>query len=94
MEKFKVWKESEPVRLYLYSVLVPVLAFLAAKGVITGEDVLYYTAIGAAALGVAPAIEKVRSMVDSPSTAAAKQEALEAEYELNLEQEYQGEHYA
>lgn len=94
MEKYKAWKDSEPVRLYLYSVLVPVLALLAAKGVITNEDVAYYGVLAAAVLGVAPAVEKVRSLVDSPSTAQAKQEALEAEHEMNLEYEYEGQHAA
>lgn len=94
MEKFKAWKETEPVRLYIYSILVPALALLVAKGVITSEDALYYGAIGAAALGVVPAVEKVRSVVDSPSTSQAKQEALEAEHEMNLEYEYEGAHRA
>ena len=88
MDKFKVWKDSEPVRLYIYSVVVPVLVLLAAKGVISGEDLAYYASLAAAVLGVAPAVEKVRSLVDSPSTAQAKQEALEAEYEMNLDSGY------
>lgn len=82
MEKFKVWKDSEPVRLYLYSVLVPALVVLAAKGVISSDDVVLYSTALAAILGI-PAVEKVRSLVDSPSTARAKHEALDAEVELN-----------
>ena len=87
MNKIKAWKDSEPVRLYVYSVLAPLLALLAAKGVLSGEDALYYGALAAAALTGAPAVEKVRALVDSPATASAKQEALEAEFELNVERE-------
>jgi len=91
MTVLKHVKETEPVRLYLYSVLVPVLAFLVLKGVIGGDEMAAYLAMGAAVLGV-PAVEKARSAVDSPATATAKQEALEAEYELNIEQEYMPRH--
>lgn len=75
-------KNSEPVRLYLYSLVGPVLAVLFAKGVVSGEDVVVYTALAGAVLAVA-GVEKARSVVDSPDTAQAKQEALEAEAELN-----------
>lgn len=83
----KNMKETEPVRLYLYSVLVPVLALLVMKGVIGGDEMATYLAVGAAVLGV-PAVEKARSKVDSPSTAAAKTDALEAEFQMNLDREF------
>lgn len=87
MNFIKNAKETEPVRLYLYSVLVPVLAFLVLKGVIGGDEMTAYLAVGAAILGV-PAVEKARGAVDSPSTSAAKSEALEAEYQMNLDREF------
>lgn len=74
-------KETEPVRLYLYSVLASILALLVLKGVLSGDEMTAYLVVAATVLGV-PAIEKTRSVVDSPSTAKAKQEALEAEHEL------------
>ena len=78
-------KASEPVRLYLYSLLAPVLGFLLLKGHLSSDEVSTYLALGVAVLGV-PAVEKARSVVDSPATATAKQEALEAEALINSDE--------
>lgn len=53
---------SEPVRTYLYPVLVAVVGILVAYGVIDQEQSVLWIALGAAALGV-PAIEAARSKV-------------------------------
>jgi anti-sigma factor RsiW len=66
--------ESEPVRLYLYSVLGAVLAVLVALGVLTSSDAALWGALGAAVLAV-PVTEGVRSQVYSPRTAAQLQAA-------------------
>jgi len=87
MNFLKNVKETEPVRLYLYSVLVPVLGLLVLKGVLGSDEMAAYLAVGGAVLGV-PAIEKARAKVDSPSTSAAKTEALEAEFQMNLDREF------
>lgn len=46
----KRWKESEPVRLYLYGLLVPVLALLIAYGLIAAEDAPLWAALVTSAL--------------------------------------------
>lgn len=56
------WNKTEPVRLYLYSVLVPLLAVLVVWGVVDAGDVPLYLAVLAALLGV-PAVEIARSKV-------------------------------
>ena len=66
-DTLKALKASEPVRLYLYSVLVPVLAVLVAKGVITASDSALYGALASVVL-VVPATELVRKAVYSPAT--------------------------
>lgn len=80
MDKFNSWKSSEPVRLYAYSVLLPVLALLVAKGVVSASDSALYAALGAVVLGV-PVVEKVRSSVYSPDTVDATLALEEDEYE-------------
>lgn len=80
MDKFNTWKSSEPVRLYAYSVMLPVLAVLVAKGVISASDSALYAAVAAVVLGV-PVVEKVRSAVYSPDTVDATMEVAESDYE-------------
>lgn len=56
------WKAAEPVRLYLYGVLLAVLALLVAYGVLTAELVPVWVALVTAAV-LAPGIEKARASV-------------------------------
>jgi hypothetical protein len=63
------WKDTEPVRLYLYSVLGPLVVLLVALGVVESDQALLWLALAAAVLGV-PAVERARSLVTSPATAA------------------------
>lgn len=79
MDKIKSWKSSEPVRLYAYSVLIPVFAILVAKGVISVSDSALYAALAAVVLGV-PVVEKVRSAVYSPDSVDATMEMVEDQY--------------
>lgn len=67
MNKVREWLQSEPVRLYLYGVLVPLLALLVAIGVITADLVPLVLALAAAVFGV-PAAENLRKRVTSPKT--------------------------
>lgn len=53
---------SNPVRLYVYSLLVPVLAVLLAFGIVDATQVPLYIALGTAVLGVT-ATETARSAV-------------------------------
>lgn len=62
-------KLSEPVRLYLYSVLGVVVAGLALAGILTGAWVPYTISAGATVLGLVPAAEAARA--SSYSTAGA-----------------------
>jgi hypothetical protein len=61
------WKDTEPVRLYLYSVLGPLVVLLVALGVVQADQALLWLALAAAVLGV-PAVERARSLVTSPAT--------------------------
>lgn len=56
----------EPVRARLYAFLVLLTGYLVTRGLITGNDVAFYTAAGALLLGV-PAVESARARV-TPST--------------------------
>ena len=56
------WKAAEPVRLYLYGVLLAVLALLVAYGVLTAELVPVWVALVTAVV-MAPGIEKARASV-------------------------------
>jgi len=53
---------NEPVRKYLYAVLVPVVGLLVYRGVVAADEAAIWLAIAAAALGV-PAVELARSKV-------------------------------
>lgn len=61
------WKAAEPVRLYLYGVLLAVLALLVGYGILAAELVPLWIAL-ATALVMAPGIEKARASV-SPTPA-------------------------
>ena len=59
------WLKDEPVRVYVYSALVPILALLVVAGVLSGGLVVpILTAVGAV-LGVGGVVgtEKARSVV-------------------------------
>lgn len=53
---------SEPVRTYLYPVLIAVVALLVGYGILEQEQGALWIGLGAALLGV-PAVEKARSKV-------------------------------
>lgn len=63
------WQRGEPVRLYVYGLLVPVMALLVGYGWLTTEQAGLWLAVGVAALlfsGVG--VELARRSVDSPRT--------------------------
>jgi hypothetical protein len=61
-------KQSEPVRLYAYTVLAAVLTAAVAAGAVTGEWAHALTGVAAAVLGAVPAAEAARASVYSPRT--------------------------
>jgi hypothetical protein len=61
--------ESEPVRLYLYGVLVVALAVLVSYGALTADRAALWGSLAGAVLAV-PVTEGLRSQVTSPRTAA------------------------
>ena len=65
MNALRSWLASEPVRLYLYGLLGPVLAVLAAYGVLDASEVALWAAVAVAVLAV-PGVELARRRV-SPS---------------------------
>jgi hypothetical protein len=64
------WLASNPVRVWLYGVLLAAVAILVSKGLLTESDAYLWSALGAAVLGV-PLTEAVRGSVYSPRGAAA-----------------------
>lgn len=58
----KRWNELEPVRLYLYGVVLAGIALAVTLSLLTAEEALAWGAFGAAVLGV-PAVEVARSKV-------------------------------
>lgn len=61
------WSAAEPVRLYLYAVLVPALAVAIGYGLLTGAQAALWLALAAAVLGV-PATEAARARVSPAAT--------------------------
>lgn len=53
---------NEPVRKYIYSLLVPVAALLVVYGILDSETVTLWIGVGAALLGI-PVTELARSKV-------------------------------
>jgi hypothetical protein len=62
---------TEPVRLYLYGLALPVLAVLVGFGVIDGADSALWAAVIVAALAI-PTTEIVRAHVYAPATVESK----------------------
>jgi hypothetical protein len=62
--------KSEPVRLYLYSLLVPVVALLVFLGVVDAQSAPLWIALVTAVLGV-PAVEAARAAVTPVAPAAS-----------------------
>lgn len=60
---------SEPVRLYLYGALVPLLALLVYRSVLTPDEVPLWLALAAGVLGIS-GTEAVRGAVYSPASTA------------------------
>lgn len=59
---FLKWLTSEPVRSYLYAILVPLVALLVAGGIVSGALAPFIVAVVVAVLGGAT-VETVRSAV-------------------------------
>lgn len=57
-----MFNKTEPVRTYLYSLLVPVLAVLVYYGVVESAATAMWIAVGTAVLGI-PAVEVARGKV-------------------------------
>jgi len=58
---------SEPVRLWLYSILGPGVALLVGYGILSADEAVLWLAVGAAVCGVA-GTETARASVYSPAT--------------------------
>lgn len=54
------WINNEPVRLYLWGLVAPVLALATTYGFVTGDQAVGFGALAAAALAI-PAAAAVRS---------------------------------
>lgn len=62
MSKLATWLHEEPVRVYLYSVAVAVVALLLALGIVSGSLVPVILSVVSALLAV-PGTESLRSRV-------------------------------
>lgn len=71
------WRQTEPVRLWLYGIAVPLLALLVGYGFLTEHALALWLAVFQAAL-LGAGTELARGFAVSPATArAAVQEAAE-----------------
>lgn len=61
------WNKTEPLRLYVYALLVPLAAVLVWHGIVSDEAVPLYLALAEVVLG-AGAVEGTRRAVASPET--------------------------
>lgn len=61
-------KDTEPVRLYLYGIVGPILAILVVIGVVQEASVQLWVALAAAILAVPIAGEAARSIAFAPAT--------------------------
>ena len=63
-------RDSEPVRLYVYGVIVPALALLVGYGVLSASTAALWAALGAAVLAVptVAAAETARTVTYSPES--------------------------
>jgi len=58
------WRDTEPVRLYLYGLLVPAAGLAVLYGLLSAEQAAGWLVVAGAALGVGvPAVELARSRV-------------------------------
>lgn len=73
-ELLRRWRDAEPVRLYLYGLLMPAAAIAAAYGLATGEQLALWLGLGAAVL-LPVGTERARSRVTPASQAEHDQEA-------------------
>jgi len=62
MTRIALLLAKEPVRVYLYGVLGTALLVLGAYGVLSGQEIAVWGALGASVLAV-PAVEKARARV-------------------------------
>lgn len=62
MKRFLAWARTEPARVRIYGVLIPIAGLLVARGIIAGSDIPFYEAVLVALLGI-PATETVRAKV-------------------------------
>ena len=62
MSKLAELAKSEPVRLYLYSVVIPLLALLVGFGVVDANQTALILGLAGAVLAI-PAVEVARSKV-------------------------------
>lgn len=59
-----MWKKTEPVRNYLYTLLFPVAALLVGYGWVSSEHMPLWVGVATAVLGV-PVVESARRRVQS-----------------------------
>lgn len=64
------WRQTEPVRLWLYGMAVPIVAVLVGYGLLTGQQAGLWLAVVTAAL-LGGGTELARGFAVSPATARA-----------------------
>lgn len=62
------WSETQPVRLWLYGLMGPIMALLVGYGILSDAQASMWIALGASALGVVGATEFARSKAYAPSS--------------------------
>lgn len=64
------WKDTEPVRRWVYGITAPLLALLVGYGVLSDAQAGLWGTLGTAALGIVAGTEFARSKAFSPATVA------------------------
>lgn len=70
----RLWKQTEPIRLWLYGIAGPVLALLGFYGVISDASADLWITLVVAALGTGMGGEAARTVAYSPATVRAHQD--------------------
>jgi hypothetical protein len=73
------WRDTEPLRLWLYGIVVPALAAAVVYGWLTTEQMGAWLAVAAAALLGVGAMERVRRTVWAPASVERRMHEVDAD---------------
>lgn len=77
------WARTEPVRLWLYGLMAPVMAILVGYGVLSDAQASMWITLATAALGIIGGTEFARSKAYAPAHVAATKTADSPDHPLS-----------